>query len=192
MATQDKSGGYSNAAMTRDNPSGGHSQPPPPSYCATSEGKYGPPPQQYGAYPPPQGGTKGPYVTNQPQYGHTSSSGVIVHSAYNPQIVVAQPQRETGEAPDTACSLIFAILSIFFCVGGWPFAVVSIIFNRKAKGQVAMGQYTTARGSLRTAGIFIGVAVLFGIIGWVIFGLRLKVALDALDDDNYYYYRTSG
>ncbi|XP_076448920.1 uncharacterized protein LOC143285484 [Babylonia areolata] len=128
------------------------------------------PPQQYGVGPPPQGGPIPPpaYVT-QPGY------------VGGPVIVTTQPVRETGTPPDTTCSLIVSILSIFFCLGAWPFAIAAIVFNRKAKGQVDLGQYTTAQRTLRTCFIFIAVTVILGIIAWIIFGIRLKAALDYID-----------
>lgn len=166
MATSEKSG-FSNVAMEQ----------------GYDPNKYGMnPPAQYGGENPP------PYVV-QPQHGAQSLPPITPYNPYGAptMIVTAQPLRETGTPPSTSGSLIVSILCIFFCLGAWPFAVVAIVFNRKAKGQVDLGQYTAAKSSLRTCLIFIGVTVFLGIIAWVIFAIRLKATLDYIDNHNRYY-----
>ncbi|KAL8599600.1 hypothetical protein ACOMHN_024498 [Nucella lapillus] len=177
MANQGKSG-FSNAAMD-----------PPQGYAPPQYGGSPMTQPQGGAYPPPYvthpqgtGNVTSPYVMQPQGTGNVTSPYVTQPQYGSPVIMTTQPVREAGPPPDTTCSLIVSILAIFLCLGAWPFAVVAIIFNRKAKGNVDMGQYTMAKGVLRTCFIFIAVTVVLGIVAWVIFGIRLKAALDAIDD----------
>ncbi|KAK7114659.1 uncharacterized protein [Littorina saxatilis] len=169
--------GIDNMAMTGDYPS----QPQPQGYGMTSD--------PY-AYSQPQGPNPPPYVT-QPQYGGPYAPPPNVGPYGAPVIVTTQPIRESGTPPETGCSLVVSILSIFFCLGAWPFAVVAIVFNRKAHGLVQQGQYTTARGALRTMYIFLVITFVLGIIVWVITGMRIKYTIDAYNAakrTNRYYY----
>ena len=49
----------------------------------------------------------------------------------SPVQVTAQAGRETETPPDTAFPFVFAIVSIFLCLPGWPCALIAIIFTRK-------------------------------------------------------------
>ncbi|KAK7499022.1 hypothetical protein BaRGS_00009831 [Batillaria attramentaria] len=105
-----------------------------------------------------------------------------------PGTVMAQPYvRETTPPPETACGLVISILVLIFCA--WPCGIGAIIYNRKAKTFVDMGQHTAARGALKTMYIFIAISILTGIITWVIIGLRIKATVDAINEinDNRYY-----
>ncbi|KAL8599601.1 hypothetical protein ACOMHN_024499 [Nucella lapillus] len=186
MATSEKSG-HSDAAEgvypAHPYPQVSSMDPPqgyaPPQYGGSpmTQPQGGAYPQPYVTQPQGTGNVTSPYVM-QPQGAVNVTSPYVTQPQYNqygsPVIMTTQPVREAGPPPDTTCSLVVSILAIFFCLGAWPFAVVAVIFNRKAKTQVDMGQYTLAKGALRTCIIFIAVTVVLGIIAWIIFAIRVN------------------
>ena len=96
---------------------------------------------------------------------------------------VYQSSYETEKPANWVPYLVLSIVSLVCCCGGFPFAIVAIVYSVKINNATTAGNHEEARKAAKLARIWIIVAFVVGIIVNIIYALLYVQAFGS-----YYYY----